>query len=182
MKTRVMAIDGALNKSGWVVLDDMDGTTLDSIVNRGFGIISPDAKMPLGFKLSYIRSEITKLMKTYKPSVVVLEDTFSGPNRLTAARLNNAKGVFVLTVYEVLRADPIYANVGRARGCLGFTNKKDEPFAFFQERFNIAKNFKNGNDITDACTLGFWYILNSRGDCARRTKAPKKKEPKSVKQ
>jgi crossover junction endodeoxyribonuclease RuvC len=175
-KYRVLAIDGALNHSGWVILDERekkDGTR--QAVGSKYGMIKPNAKMSLAFKLSFIRQELIDIIKTYKPDVIVFEDTYAGKNALTNARLNNAKGVFIVTVYEQTGKDPVYVNAAVARSCLGFGNNKEDPYEFFSELFKMEENFDKGNDITDAYTLGFWYITDERGECEERTKKKKKK-------
>jgi Holliday junction resolvasome RuvABC endonuclease subunit len=170
-KYRVLAIDGALNHSGWALLDekeDKDGKR--HVVGSKYGIIKLNTKMPLSFKLSQIKKEVTGLIKTYKPNVIVMEDVYIGSNALTSARLNNAKGVFILTIYEATGEDPVYVNAAIARSCLGFKNNKDDPFDFFTKLFRIEGTFNKLNDITDAYTLGFWYITNERGECKKGKK------------
>lgn len=180
-KYRVLAIDGALNHSGWVILDEKekkDGTT--QTTGSNYGMIMPNAKMSLAFKLSYIRQELIKIIKNYKPDVIVFEDTYSGKNALTNARLNNAKGVFIVTVFEVTGRDPVYVSAAVARSCLGFKNNKEDPFDHFSKLFNLKESFNKGNDITDAFTLGFWYITNEKNECKGRRKRVKKdgREPR----
>jgi Holliday junction resolvasome RuvABC endonuclease subunit len=173
-KYRVLAIDGALNHSGWVILDERekkDGSR--QTVGSKYGVIMPNAKMSLAFKLSYIKKEVTDLIKTYKPDVVVFEDTYAGKNALTNARLNNAKGVYIVTVFEVTGEDPVYVNAAVARSCLGFGNNKEDPYEFFSKLFDMSESFNKGNDITDAYTLGFWYIIDERGECQERGKKKK---------
>lgn len=180
MNFRVLAIDGALNHSGWVILDDIGDP--NSVRASRYGIITPNSKMSLGFKLSYIKKEITDIIKTYKPDVVVFEDTYSGKNALTNARLNNAKGAFILTVFELMHKDPVYISAARARGCLGFKNNKEEPYEHFKKLFNLKESFEKANDITDAYTLGFWYITEQRGECkGRKKKTAKRGEKKGIK-
>jgi len=179
-KYRVLAIDGALNHSGWIIIDEKekaDGTRQS--VASNYGLILPNPKLSLGFKLSYMKSELTKIVKTYKPSVIVFEDTYAGKNAITNARLNQAKGVFIVTSYELLGEEPVYVNAGIARSCLGFKNNKEEPFEHFSKLLGLTESFEKGNDITDACTLGFWFIASERGECeeSKRTK----KRIKSIK-
>ena len=174
-KYRVLAIDGALNHSGWVILDERekkDGTR--QAVGSKYGMIKPNAKMSLAFKLSFIRQELIDIIKTYKPDVIVFEDTYAGKNALTNARLNNAKGVFIVTVYELTGKDPVYVSAAVARACLGFGNNKEDPYEFFSKLFKMEESFDKGNDITDAYTLGFWYITDERGECVERTKKKKR--------
>lgn len=182
MLNRVLAIDGALNKSGWVILDEKETKSGElKISGSKYGTIAPKSTMSLAFKLLYIRKELLNLIKTYKPDVIVLEDVYLGPNVKTGARLNNAKGVYVLTAYEATGKEPVYVAANVARSCLGFKNNKEEPYKYFSELFNLKESFNKGNDITDAYTLGFWYIKNRRGECVvkKNKKSGKKNGRKS---
>lgn len=180
-KYRVLAIDGALNHSGWVILDEREKADGSREARASkYGKIVPHSKMSLAFKLNYIKTELTKIIKNYKPDVIVFEDTYAGKNALTNARLNNAKGVFILTVYEVTGKDPVYVNAGVARSCLGFKNNKEEPFEHFSELLKLSESFDKGNDITDAYTLGFWYITHERGECLESKKEKKRKGVRAV--
>ncbi len=167
---KILAIDGALNCTGWVFLEDRGGTGTEGIRASQYGTIATKPTMSLGFKLAYIRTEFLKLIKKLHPQVIVLEDTYSGKNALTNARLNNAKGVFMLTAYEMLGTDPMCITAAVARKCLGFKNNKEDPYEFFQNMYKLKESFQKGNDITDAFTLGWYYILTSRDECVKKTK------------
>jgi Holliday junction resolvasome RuvABC endonuclease subunit len=176
---RILAIDGALNHSGWALLEDKGGEGWEGVKASKYGIITTKPTMSLGFKLSYIRSELIKLIASTRASIVVIEETYSGKNALTNARLNNAKGVIMQTVHEVLGADPITVTATVARRCLGFKNNKEEPYAYFQKKYKLPESFEKGNDITDAYTVGWWYILSHRNGCVstkKKTTRSKKKK------
>ena len=167
---RILGIDGALNCSGWEVTDSPNGKGVGSVKGANCGTITTKPTMTLGFKLAHIRTEVTKLIKSYHPDVVVLEDTYAGKNALTNARLNNAKGVIFLTIFELMGSDPVCITAAKARACAGFKNNKEEPFEFFKKRFKLKLSFEKGNDVTDACTLIWYYILSSREECHENKK------------
>lgn len=182
---RILAMDNALNHSGWVVLED-SGKGIEFVIAKQYGVIMPKQTMSLGFKLHYNRSEMISLFKKYKPDVIVLEETYSGNNLKTAARLNCAKGAFLLTAYELLGEDPACVTAATARKCLGFKNNKSEAFEFFQNKYELfrpegnTKKVRYADDITDAFVVGFWYILDQRGECKEipTTKKTKKENKK----
>lgn len=176
---RILAIDGALNHSGWVLLDTTNGEGWDGAKASKYGIITPKTTMSLAFKLYYIKQELVKLTKSYKPDVIVFEDTYAGQNALTTARLNNAKGVILMTSYELLNKEPICVKATVARSCLGFKNGKDpkkEPWEFFKKRYQLKNiSYEKGNDVTDAYVLGWWYIFSQKKECCESKKTTRKK-------
>ena len=167
---RIIALDGALNCSGWCCLT-YEGKT-GEIQAEEYGLIKTRATMELGFKLLHVRQEFLRLLAAHMPDMIVFEDTYSGVNRLTTARLNNAKGVFVVTAREYLGSEPVLISPSQARKCLGFKNNKDEPFAYFTQLYGLTFSFAQGNDITDSLTLGHWYIRSQIGGCVK----PKRKK------
>jgi len=169
---RIVAIDGALNHSGWVVLD-VDAEKLESIKSVKNGKIVPKTNMSLASKLLYIRQELIKLFRTYEPDMIVFEDTYAGKNPKTTSRLNNAKGVILMTAYEWLNKEPACVKAIEARACLGFKNGKEpkrEPWEYFRAKYKLKMGFKAGNDITDAYTLGWWYVKSTGEGCVERKK------------
>jgi len=171
---RVLSIDGALNKSGWAILEDTGKKGIKHIKTVQYGIIKPKATMSLGFKLFYIRNELISLYKKYKPSIIVFEDTYAGQNAKTTARLNNAKGVFYVTAYELLGGnEPIYVGPAVARQCLGLRNNKQDVYNYFKKLYNLTESFEKGNDITDAMAVGFWYLYNQKDECKTKPRIKK---------
>jgi Holliday junction resolvasome RuvABC endonuclease subunit len=177
---RILVIDGALNHSGWVLLDDRGGNGWEGVNASTYGRISCRSTESLGFKLNFLRGEIIKLIKSTRAEKVVLEETYAGNNALTTSRLNNAKGVITQAVFELLGKDPVMVRINECRSCLGFVyekkeDRKKQPFEFFSKMYKLTESYAAGNDITDAFTLGWGYILYTRGECA------KKKRNKNIK-
>ena len=167
---RVLAFDPALNHTGWVVLQYTEtGKGREGIIASDYGVIKPNPKQSLGARLLYNRNELIRLFNVYKPDVIVFEEVFAGKNALTSARLNNVKGVFIVTAYELTGTDPFFVNARKARSCLGFKNNKRDPYEFFSSALNLPEDFLKGNDITDAYTVGYWYILEQRDACVDKT-------------
>jgi len=167
---RILGIDGALNHSGWALLDMKDGEGWEGVSASKYGTIKVKQKETLGFKLQYIRAELVKLCKSLRPDIIVLEDVYSGPNKKTVARLNNAKGVFVLTVYDLLGKDPIFVGASEARSCLGLKNK-EHAYSFFADKYKLKES---DDDITDAYVLAWWYIKQHREECNIKKKSKRR--------
>jgi Holliday junction resolvasome RuvABC endonuclease subunit len=179
---KILAIDGALNHSGWVLLDANDGSNWEGVISKDYGSIVVKKTLPLGLKLHYISQEMTRICEEYKPDAIVLEDVYSGINKKTVARLNNVKGVFILTAYNVLGKEPIYVGASQARSCLGFKNNKEEAYSFFRDKYKIKEE---NNDLTDAYVLAWWYVRVIREECdksGKKTYARKRTRQKSNRQ
>lgn len=196
---RVLAIDGALRHSGWVVLECDDEYKKPKV--KDYGVLVIKDKLPLGTCLACIRQELIHLYNKYKPTVIVLEDTYAGRSAKVSARLNNAKGVFCSTAFELLGKEPTYISAITARSCLGFKNEKEAPFEHFMSKYKLSSaivlecceygsqaetkafckkykkehHFDKGNDISDAFVLGFWYITDMVGQCQEAKPKTRKK-------
>lgn len=63
----------------------------------GYGSIKTSAKLDLPDRLEIINSELTKLIKKYRPDLISIEELFFCNNAKTALIVGQARGVVVLT-------------------------------------------------------------------------------------
>jgi Holliday junction resolvasome RuvABC endonuclease subunit len=180
----ILGIDGALKTTGWAVIEAQDGAGWEGVKQVNHGKIEIDHDSSLSVRLFNLRKEITSLIKKYKPDQIVIEDTYSGINALTNARLNNVKGVLLVTALELLGKEPICVTAATARTCLEFKNgkkAKERVYKFFKAKYDIKESFKEANDITDAYTLTWFGLKVLWGECKIKIKKPKAKSKKAKK-
>ncbi|MBI2040237.1 crossover junction endodeoxyribonuclease RuvC [Candidatus Microgenomates bacterium] len=121
-------------------------------------------------RLRMIYSELTKIIKTYKPDQMVSEMLFFGVNSRTAIMVGQARGVIMLaaaqnripfTDYTGLQVKLMVAGAGRAdkaqvhegvRRFLGTDGRK---------RRKLKVNWKGGHldDATDALAIAICHVL-----------------------
>lgn len=131
------------------------------------GVIAPDEKLSFPDKLCFFRDEVEKLLKKYKPTVVVIEDTyFRYGNVHTLKQLVKFGGVATEVCARLgIKTETLTATQAR-RFCCGQQEgkfKKEEVFKYFVEKYELGDwTFASHNDITDAMALHWGYREKER--------------------
>lgn len=89
---RILGIDPGLAIVGFGVVDEYRNQP--KLVD--YGTVTTPAGMPMPNRLSIIYQEISKLMHTYKPDMVAMEELFFCKNVTTAIAVGQARGVAVI--------------------------------------------------------------------------------------
>lgn len=90
----ILGIDPALTKSGWGVIE----TKGSSIKYLASGTILTKADQNLENRLSYIYSEIEKIIDQYKPQAAAMEEIFVNVNAASSIKLCHARGAIMASV------------------------------------------------------------------------------------
>lgn len=89
---RVIGIDPGLIKTGWGVVEQ-ENNNLKYIAS---GAIITNSKLPIAERLTNIFTKVDEVIKTYKPQVFSIEETFVNKNPNTSLKLGEARGVAIL--------------------------------------------------------------------------------------
>lgn len=160
---KILALDVSTKSTGWFV------------TKRSCGKIVPNERLSFGEKLVFFRQELEKLLRKYKPDVVVIEDSYYRPgfgNIHTLKTLVKFAGVAIelCTAYSA-EVEIITASTARKYCCGDHEGvfKKQDVFDYFVDKYDLAWDYEGYNDITDAMALSFGYRE------MRRVEAKKKK-------
>ncbi len=89
----ILGIDPGIADTGYGVIK-IAGHKLNCL---DYGSIKTSAKLKLDERLEIINLELTKLIKTYRPDLMAIEELFFCNNAKTALVVGQARGVIVLT-------------------------------------------------------------------------------------
>ena len=89
---RILGLDPGLRNTGFGILEKSS----NQVRSVCFGTIKPPANKPLPERLKHLYVEITKIIDTYKPEVLAIEDTFYQKNVKSAIMLGQARGALLL--------------------------------------------------------------------------------------
>jgi Holliday junction resolvasome RuvABC endonuclease subunit len=171
---RILGIDLALNHVGWALMREPKKIGKLILENKGIVQVNEKEKLSLPQKLVYVSKELVKIIRLTKPDIIILEDTYTGPNAEVTAKLNNAKGMALVMIYNLMKAEPICVTAQTVRACIGLKTKEDV-FHHYQKMYKIENNFKKFNDLTDAIALTYYYYCKQNNLCAEKKKHKKKK-------
>jgi crossover junction endodeoxyribonuclease RuvC len=90
---RVLGIDPGTVTTGYGVVEE---SAAGQLSYKTSGVISTTSRYTLPKRLRKIYEELTALMESHRPSVVVVEDTFLAKNVQAALKLGQARGVVLL--------------------------------------------------------------------------------------
>ena len=104
---RVLGIDPGLADTGYALIRECNGT----LVLQEGGLIRTNSQMALTCRLREIYEELMKVMESYKPSVVAVEDLYTDYRHPgTAVLMGHARGVCLLAAarygLEVINYSP----------------------------------------------------------------------------
>ena len=112
----VLGFDPGTASTGWGVVEQ-NGNRLTSL---GHGCIVTSAQDETHVRLRRIHDEARRLIKRFKPDVVVLEELFVNVNVKTALAVGQAKGVLYLAASDLAIAPREYSPLQIKRAVTGY--------------------------------------------------------------
>lgn len=145
-----MSLDVSASSTGWSCINEQDVLC--------FGTIQPAKNLDVTHKLDFFRTELKKLFIKFKPTYVVLEDTFLGNNPKVVKLLAKFGGVAEQAIFEYCKITPYLMGNTTPKSFFKVPTK-ERLFAIMIDlvEFNIEMIFKNHNDITDSVAQLFCY-------------------------
>lgn len=89
---RILGLDPGLRNTGFGILEKQK----NQVKPVCFGTIKPPPNKPLPDRLKHLYVEIIKIIDTYKPEVLAIEDSFYQKNVKSAIMLGQARGALLL--------------------------------------------------------------------------------------
>jgi Holliday junction resolvasome RuvABC endonuclease subunit len=173
---RILGIDLAYNHAGWALMEEPKKKTNKlKLIDKDMIMVDYKLKLNMAQKLVFMSKELFKVIRKHKPDVVVLEDTFTGANAEVTAKLNNAKGMALVLIYNLMKKEPICATAATVRSCIGIKSKEDV-FNHYQKMYKLINDFKKYNDLSDAIALAYYYYYKENNLCAEKKTKPRKKK------
>lgn len=151
---KIMSFDVSSVSTGWVLFDNNRLTHYGVITRKTIREMSTLMKL-VSFKMA-----VDMLLVNFRPNAVIIEDTYMR-NVKTLKTLMQFIGVLQVACYELLEGlEPVLVSPNTVRSRFG-VKTKEEAFELVTRRYKKTLkdlNFVDGNDITDACLQGLYYI------------------------
>ena len=146
----ILSLDVSASSTGWAIMAPKFGD---------YGIITTSPKLLRSERLVVFRAELIKVILNYKPTAIVMEDTFSGLNPKTLKILSEFAGVAKETCQQFTQIDPYIISTNTIKAYFK-TKAKEDMFDVVLELLEFDKSkwtFKKDNDIIDAIAMGICY-------------------------
>lgn len=154
----VLGIDPGLATTGYGVINSQNGKL--EVIN--YGCILTKSSLPLSTRLLTIYEETKKLIITYKPDAIIIEEIFFCKNVKTGLQIGHVRGVIILAAIEanIELAEYTPLQIKQALTGFGRADKKQ-----IQEMVKILLNLKvipKPDDAADALAVAICHIYSSK--------------------
>lgn len=95
-RAKILGIDPGFARAGWGVINK-DGSKLELV---DYGCFESEQEKDLNERLHLLATCLRKIIKKYKPEVMVVEELFFFKNLKTAINVAQARGVIILVAHE----------------------------------------------------------------------------------
>jgi Holliday junction resolvasome RuvABC endonuclease subunit len=158
MKEKILALDLSSKCTGWAYFEA--GKLID------YGTIAIEPKNSWAFRLSIFGEELERIIRKHSVDRVIIEDIYRGPNAMTFKVLAFFHGVAYKVVNDLLYIDPDLIGVLTTRSAIGkeaevVCRTKEQAFFIMNSTLGLGLDFKDGNDIIDACALVYGYLFKT---------------------
>lgn len=162
MKWVILSLDVSAASTGWCVMSDK---------NRSYGLITTKPKFNRSQRLNIFRKALTKILKDYNPTHIVIEDTYSGLNKKTLKILSEFAGVAKEACQAVCNIDPYVISTNTVKAYFKVKGKEDL-FYFMLDVLDFEDKgltFEKDNDIIDSIAQAMCYLDKVLGKRRFRT-------------
>lgn len=120
---RILGIDPGFGRVGWGIIEQVKGNDWKPVA---YGCIETNPKDVFADRLKMIRSAVLRVIATYKPTRLGIEELFFTKNVTTGIDVAQARGVIILSAAEAgLNIDEFTPNeVKQATAGYGKANKE----------------------------------------------------------
>ena len=147
--TVILSLDISTTSTGWCITSDGK--------HYKEGVIRIKSPKNFSEKLSIFADELRNILRFFKPTNIVQESAFGGPNIKTLKALSEFSGVSKLVCWEVVGVEPCMVANTTVKSYFKVKTKK-ELFSFACSIFeNDMLTFKDDNDIIDARMQLMYY-------------------------
>lgn len=154
-QTSVLGIDPGLDRTGWAILQKDSRSVLSLCA---CGLIHTEKGQPLPQRLNFVYQEFGKILQTYQPAQVAMEQNFFLKRAQTMANTVMTRGVILLaceqagkpiTFYEPKRVKLLITGTGTA--------DKKQVQRMVQLTLHLQKP-PQPDDVADAVAIGICHL------------------------
>jgi crossover junction endodeoxyribonuclease RuvC len=154
---RVLGIDPSSQATGFGLIDGSG----DDFKVLGYGVIKPGHNLALAQKVNDIRLEVEKLITTYDPEEVAIENPFYSRNVRTAITLGQVRGAILVAVASLGRPLSEYSALEIKKAVTGYGHAEKGQVASMVKTLLSLDDPGLEEDASDALATALCH-LNSR--------------------
>ncbi len=154
----ILGIDPGIGRCGWGVVE----TENVKLKTLNYGCIETSPKKEIPERLKEIHEEILKIVKTYKPDVLAIEELFFNTNAKTAFVVGQARGVILLAAAENNLSISIYTPLQVKMALTGYGRAEKNQVGKMVKALLFLKNVPSPDDTADALAIALTHAFSSK--------------------
>jgi crossover junction endodeoxyribonuclease RuvC len=164
----ILGIDPGTASTGYGLIKTREGSQTSHVSQLkgdleclGYGIIKTEPDMPTGYRLKKLNNELSKMIKKYRPKVLVIESLFFFRNLKTAIPVSQASGVVFLTAAKnnipIYSLTPMQVKMTIA----GHGHAEKEKVQEMMKKLLSLEEIPKPDDAADALAIAITYFLKN---------------------
>ena len=161
----ILGIDPGVATVGFGIISDTDGTSKP----KSCGVISTPAGVRLALRLKQIYSDVSELIKLFKPDVMAVEELFFNTNQKTALAVAHGRAAIILAGEE--HGIPMfeYTPLQVKKAITGYGHATKEQVMDMVKRLLLMEQLPKPDDAADALAIAICHarfansLLNIEG-------------------
>jgi len=155
---RILGIDPGIGRCGWGVIDAQNS----KYKVHGFGCIETSPKKEIPDRLQEVYLEISKLIKTYKPDALSIEELFFNTNAKTAFVVGQARGVILLAAAQSNLEIAIYTPLQVKMALTGYGHAEKAQVGKMVKTLLNLKEVPKPDDTADALAIALTFAFSNK--------------------
>lgn len=155
---RILGIDPGIGRCGWGVID----AQLSKYKALEFGCIETSPKKEIPERLKEIYAEVSKIIKTYKPDALSIEELFFNTNAKTAFVVGQARGVILLTAAQSNLKIAIYTPLQVKMALTGYGHAEKSQVGKMVKSLLSLKEVPKPDDTADALAIALTFAFSNK--------------------
>ncbi|MCX7798229.1 MAG: crossover junction endodeoxyribonuclease RuvC [Melioribacter sp.] len=163
---RILGVDPGTITTGYGIID-FDDNEVSYVTS---GVIEIHATENFGLRLEKIYSELSKIIKKYKPSEFALETAFYGKNVQSALKIGYARGVSLLVAVHNNLIVKEYSPKEVKKSVVGKGSSTKEQVQYMIKKICVIKKTKMKFDESDALAVAVCHAFKKANSYSKRSK------------
>ena len=159
--SRILGIDVGTATTGWSIIErDLNATNKIKLI--AYGVISTLAALPMPERLEQIHSELTVLIKEYKPQDIAIESLFFFKNQKTVMTVSQARGVILLVAQQNKLNIFEYTPLQVKSGITGYGRAEKQQVQSMVKMILGMTEIPKPDDAADAIAIAITHLHTKR--------------------
>ncbi len=156
---KIIAIDPGYDRVGVAILEKTPGNKESLVFSTCITTKKTDA---FYIRMQKVTKELGKILETYQPELLVIEQLYFAKNTKTALQVAEAKGIIVGTCIiagiPIVEMHPNHVKIA----ITGYGAAKKEDILFMLPKLIVLDDVKRLDDELDAIAVGITYFARER--------------------